>query len=470
VKVALVNPPRFRGVPVIREDRCEITDRGSVVPPYSLIQIASQLNHDVWVIDANGKNMGMNEVADALRKIEPDVVVIRFTPTTFDNDMKVAEVAKKLSSTTVGMCWTLIPFAHEILKTSPLDYYVVGDYEVCVSNLIDAIEVGENKMQGVAYLGDGEFIVDWSSPAFDYDSLPLPAYDMIAPLSNYYINTPHGSPFTIMYTSKGCPYSCIYCTVRRTKWKGRSAESILSELRILKKIYNVRTVSFFDEIFTFDRNRVVELCERILKEDIKLRWYCNTRVDKVDFELLRLMRRAGCRGISFGVESGSNEILKRAKKGATVEEAEEAVKNAKKAGIKTYLSFMFGLPGESWESVNETIEFVKRVKPNGAQFNIAVPYPGTELYEECVKRGYVGKIMNWRELYQHKAILRTEQMSKEELEKARLMAYRSMYFNPRWILSNALWVMREPEELPLAIKYYVKSLKNYFIHRMEHAH
>ncbi|RLG20623.1 hypothetical protein DRN72_04920, partial [Methanosarcinales archaeon] len=261
-----------------------------------------------------------------------------------------------------------------------------------------------------------------------------------------------------------------YCTVRRTKWKGRSAESILSELRILKERYNVRTVSFFDEIFTFDRDRVVELCESILKEDIKFRWYCNTRVDKIDLELLKLMRRAGCRGISFGVESGSNEILKRAKKGATVEEAEEAVKNAKKAGIKTYLSFMFGLPGESWGTVNETIEFVKRVKPNGAQFNIAVPYPGTELYEECVKRGYVGKIMNWRELYQHKAILRTEQMSREELEEARLMAYRSMYFNPRWVLSNVWWVMREPEELPLAIKYYVKSLKNYLIHRMEHAH
>lgn len=477
MKVALVNPPRFSGIPVIREDRCEITDRGSLVPPYSLIQIAAQLKeHQLIVIDANGMNMGHEQLRKRLEAFCPDVVVFRFTPTTFDNDMEVAKIAKQVREDvlTIGMCWTLRQFAERILRERPeLDIYVVGDYEVVVRRLLEVLEQGDDvrNVEGVAFFEEGEFVITPSChAAFDYDSLPMPAYEYLPPLSTYHINTRHGSPFTIMYTSKGCPYSCIYCTVRRTVWKGRSAQSILDEIRYLKEHHGIRTISFFDETFTFDRERVVELCEGLCEERLNIKWYCNTRVNHVDAELLRLMRRAGCRGMSFGAESGSDEILKRAKKGATAEQTERAVRLAKAAGIKTYLSFMFGLPGESWDTVHETIEFVGRVLPNGAQFNIAVPYPGTELYEYALEKGYIPRELDWRQLFQHRSVMRTEHMSQEELEQARKLAYRSLYFNLRWILSNVLFLLREPTEAPLAVKYYLKSLKNLLVHNMEHAH
>ncbi|MHC1624627.1 MAG: B12-binding domain-containing radical SAM protein [Methermicoccaceae archaeon] len=471
MKVIFVNPPRFNGIPVIREDRCEITERSSLVPPYSLLQGASALReegHMVKVLDANGFGWNLNQIKSEFERLRPELVVMRFTPTTFDLDMEVSRLASDMGAKVAGMCWTLKPFAEQVLTNSPLDYYVIGDYESVIPSLVSSIEEGKSPV-GVAYKNEGEFVMNTHSPPFDYDNLPLPAYDEVAPLSRYYINTPHGSPFTIMYTSKGCPYSCIYCTVRKTKWRGRSAESILTELRELKDRYNIRTVSFFDEIFTFDKDRVVELCDGMISEGMHIRWYCNTRVDHVEEDLLRLMREAGCRGISFGVESGSDKILKMAKKGATVEQAEDAVQAAKRAGLKTLLSFMFGLPGESPETVDETISFVRRVLPTGAQFNVAVPYPGTELYELCRKEGYINNL-DWRDLFQHHAVLRTVDMTAGELERARLKAYRSLYFNPRWVLSNVRFLLREPEELPLAVKYYIKSLKNYLLYGMKHAH
>jgi len=273
-----------------------------------------------------------------------------------------------------------------------------------------------------------------------------------------------------MYASKGCPYSCIFCTERNTRLKKRSAESILSELRYLKSNFNVKTVSFFDETFTIDEDRVIAICEGIKKEKLKIVWYCNTRVDLVGRELLKIMYAGGCRGISYGIESGSQAILDKAKKGTTVEQAEDAIMWAKEARIKVYCSFILGLPCENWSTVEETIKFVRRSLPTGAQFNVAVPYPGTELYKIALDKGWSKEGINWRDMYQHEAVMRTDELSYEDLDEARKMAYRALYFNPKWWLQNLWHVLRHFDDFPLATKYAIKIMKNYVFHRMAHAH
>jgi radical SAM superfamily enzyme YgiQ (UPF0313 family) len=480
MNVLVVNPPRFHGIPVIREERCEITERYSVLPPYSLLQIASILRnegHEVQLIDANGWDLSWEELISKMKDARYDVLIFRFTPTTFDWDTKTAFISKKINpkALTVGICWTLRTVPKEVLQDCVyLDVYIMHEYEVVAPALVSAISNGEDlsTVAGIAYrTEDDEIKVNGpAKPLSDWDSLPLPAYDLLPSLKNYYINTPHGSPFTIMYTSKGCPYSCIYCTVRNTKLKLRSAESIINELRYLKKRFNVKTVSFFDETFTINRNRVMAIAEAIKKEKLGIVWYCNTRVDLVDRDLLKAMYDGGCRGISFGIESGSQKILDNAKKGITVEQAENAIKWAKEVGIKVYCSFMFGLPGENWETVKETIDFVKRTLPTSAQFNVAVPYPGTELYKIAVEKGWIKEGASWREMYQHEAIMRTDELSYEDLNKARKMAYRALYFNPKWWLQNVGHALRHTEDLPLAMKYAIKIIKNYVFHRMTHAH
>jgi anaerobic magnesium-protoporphyrin IX monomethyl ester cyclase len=478
MNIILINPPRYNSIPVIREDRCEITDRYSVVPPYSLIQMASLLrdNHTVTIIDANLDDLLLHELSTKIENIDPEAVIFRFSPTTFENDMKIAGIVKSINNdiTVIGLCWTLRTFAEEILSHNiEIDVYVVDDYEIVIPKLVDAIStnIDLRNISGIVFRSNNEVLkTQPETEEVDYDCLPIPSYDLLPSLNDYYINTKHGSPFTIMYTSKGCPYKCIYCTVRNTVWKGKSADIILREIRYLLENYHIKTISFFDETFTFDRQRVVDLCNKMVNERLKITWYCNTRVNKVDEELLRLMKQAGCKGMSFGIESGSQTILNNAKKGTTVKQAEDAIRMAKKAGIKTYISCMFGLPGETWETVHETIDFVKRTLPNGAQFNVTVPYPGTELNEMAINQGFIPRDLDWTQLYQHKSLLRTDDMSTDDLEQARKMAYRSLYFNPGWILSNMLFLLRQPGDIPLAVRYYMKSLTNFLVHKMEHAH
>ena len=241
----------------------------------------------------------------------------------------------------------------------------------------------------------------------------------------------------------------------------------MNELELLRREYNVKTVSFFDETFTIDRRRVAVLCDAIKSSKLGIKWYCNTRVELVDKKLLKLMYRSGCRGISFGVESGSQKILNNIMKGSTVKEAENAIKWAKESGLKVFCSFIFGLPGETMETIMETRDFVDRTLPTGAQFNVAVPYPGTKLYREL---GCHSMDINWRELYQDKAIVQTCGLSIDEVNSARIAAYRRLYTNPLWWKQNIFHVLRHPEDLMLASRFVLKIGNNFLRHGMKDAH
>lgn len=483
MKVLFVNPPRHNGLPVIREDRCEIINRYLVTPPYSLIQIASVLreyDQEVQLIDANCEDLSYNKIREEMGKSHPDIVVFRFTPTTFEADMAIAKIAKSLNPKiiTAGLCWTLRSYAENILKdNSDLDAYLIGEYgnyEVTFLNLVRTLsrKSNLNKVEGIVFRR-GENINSTGPCTEEFDGeLPMPAYDLLPPLSKYYISPKHGrhSPFTVMYTSKGCPYTCIFCVARNTKWRERSVKSIMKEITYLKNKHNLKCVFFMDELFTMNRQRTVDLCRELIDNEIDITWYCSTRVDRVDKNLLKLMRRAGCESISFGIESGSQKILDYARKGVKVEQAKEAVKMVKDAGIKTHLSFIIGLPRENWSTFGETIDFVKETMPAMAQFNIAVPYPGTRLYELAVEKGWTEKDLDWTQLCHQTSIMRTDEMTTEELDKARKMAYKSLYFSPAWIFESAKWMLKKPNDFLLISRYYTKSLKNYLVHGMKHSH
>jgi radical SAM superfamily enzyme YgiQ (UPF0313 family) len=462
---------------VIREERCEITERYSVLEPYSLLQIAADLlqrGYLVYLADLNGFNLSYDRFASDLKRISPDVVVFRFTPTTFDWDMKTAGIAKSFDARikTIGICWTLRTMPETVMTNAPnLDIYVRHEYEVTTPAVLDAISSGVDlaAVRGIAYRNDEEIrVTDDAFPLHDYDSLPLPAYDLLPSFKPYYVTAPAGKPFTIMYTSKGCPFKCSFCTVAGTAWKPRSAEKILEELRFLKQRYKIRTVSFFDETFTLDRKRVEKICKILIEEDLDFQWYCNTRAHLVDRDLLFLMRKAGCTGISYGIESGSQKILDYCDKNLKVEQGKNAIRWAKEAGIKTFCSFILGLPGEDWETIGETFRFIDETLPTSAQFNVAVPYPGTKLFEQ-MKKEYPREF-DFRLLYQDDAVVGTESLSPADLNKVRKMAYRALYFNPNWWISNIQHVLKNPKDMQLALAYALKIADNYLIHGMKDAH
>jgi len=478
LRIYLVNPPRMQGIPVIREERCEITERYSILEPYSLLQMGALLRsqgHEVKLLDLNGFDLDWRELELGLGSFRPDIVLFRFTPTTYDHDMRTATIAKATvaGATTVGVCWTLRTLPKEVLGQAPsLDIYVQQEYEVVVPDLVKALQEGRDlgTVSGIAYKEGSDIRVNPAAvPLKDYDSLPIPAFDLLPTLDPYFVTAPSGRPYTILYTSKGCPFKCSFCTVAGTKWRPKSAEKTIEELLYLKKQYSIRTVSFFDETFTLDRNRVGRLCDAMISEDLDIRWYCNTRTHLVDLDLLKHMRKAGCRGISYGIESGSQKILDQSDKCLTVDQGRNAIEWARQARIKTFASFILGLPGETWDTIGETISFINQTMPNSAEFNVAVPYPGTRLYEMVYGDKNVSAV-DFRSLYQDDAVVGTDALTPGDLNRARNMAYRSLYFNPRWWLRNLGHVLREPEDLDLATRYATKALSNYLVHGMKHAH
>ncbi|MEM2944601.1 MAG: radical SAM protein [Methanomassiliicoccales archaeon] len=479
MNILILNPPRLEHrISVIREDRCEITDRYAIIPPYSLITIASILRnngHHIHFIDANGVGLSYDQIDELVNFSHFDILIFRFTPTTFDWDMRIAELSKRRNPNimTIGICLTLHKLGKEVMKKAPfLDYYLPIDWDELISDVVCGISESHlSGLVGVYYRerGDivfyphrvsGKVILDW----------PMPAYDLLPDLRHYRPNAPINGNYMIMYSSKGCPFQCAFCTVARTRHKMRSVENIIRELEHLYINYNVRTVSFFDETFTISKPRLMEICNEIAQKMPNLRWYCNTRVNLVDEDILRIMREGGCRGISFGIESGSQRILDAVNKGTRVDDAVRAINMAKRAGLKVFASFIFGLPGENYESINETMIFIRSTLPHGAQFNVAVPYPGTDLYEYARKTNMLDDDVSWTQLYQHKAILRTSQLSQNELERLRKNAYIRFYLNPKWLLQNVIWVINHVEDLSLGMRYYVKCMLNIMLHGMEHAH
>jgi radical SAM superfamily enzyme YgiQ (UPF0313 family) len=225
----------------------------------------------------------------------------------------------------------------------------------------------------------------------DVDVLPLPARDLIPmgryiPLPNQYI-TP---PVVHMVVQRGCPFSCSFCSnnaVFGRKVRKRSPALVVEEIKHVIKKYNARELSFWDDTITVDRKWLLEVCELILKENIKINWSCYASVSTVDTELLKTMRRAGCWNIFYGYESGVQELLDNIDKNITLEDIEYVNEITRKSGIEIRASFMLALPGETPELAMKTLEFAIKLNPEYAQFSLTTPFPGTKLFNEASKYG-----------------------------------------------------------------------------------
>jgi radical SAM superfamily enzyme YgiQ (UPF0313 family) len=240
-------------------------------------------------------------------------------------------------------------------------------------------------------------------------------------------------PFSFLVTSRGCPAGCTYCIKHVTyQYSVRllSPDRIMRELRILKDL-GINNIHMYADLFTVNREQVVELCRRIIDAQLNIRWTCNSRVDYVDEEMLRLMGQAGCWMIAWGLESGNEIVLKKARKGAQVPKAKRALNWARQAGIKNWGYFIIGLPGETVETIRETIEYSKGLPIDLAVFHVAAPYPGTPFFFEVVKNGWFRKGTRWEEVDMDKGtVLEYENLSAEDLLYWQRRAFREWAFRP----------------------------------------
>ncbi|MEX2703306.1 MAG: radical SAM protein [Candidatus Baldrarchaeota archaeon] len=383
MKILLVAPPARSAIKEVL---------GVTSPPLGLAYIASVLENngeDVKIIDSLAENCTLYDIKREIDSWGADIVGVTSTTPTFYDALKVAKIAKESGAVTVlGGPHVTFTAKETLSNYSFVDYVVRGEGEFTMLELVKSIKNGEEpkSVLGLSYRAKSGVIKENRPrpPLMNLDALPMPAYHLL-PMSKY---TFQGYRFATMVTSRGCPFKCVFCSSSRIcgkRWRGHSAERVVNEIEFLTDRYKIKFIEFLDDTFTFDKNRVKEICNEIANRGIDVMWTGSSRVNLFNRELALKIKSAGCQIVYFGVESGSQRILNLMKKGITLEQSVKAIRLAKEVGINTVASFILGMPDESVEEANATIKFATRLSPDYAQFTICTPYPGTELYDYAVK-------------------------------------------------------------------------------------
>jgi anaerobic magnesium-protoporphyrin IX monomethyl ester cyclase len=486
VDVLLVNPPTPDGELWIRtQHRVGRRTRENMVwPQVSLAQMAALLHptYTVKVIDANADRIGWPEFRKMLDRYQPKYYFTQLTAPTLENDMYGCFLAKARGAKTIVFGTHITPIPRETLRPYPaLDFGLVGEPDLTIRDLIDHLEgkidqrspeiiklfesemgyrpaikedgsVDLHGIRGVAWR-DGENIhVNMPRPFFpSLDDLPIPKHELL-PLKKYRMPLIKG-PFTFIVTSRGCPAGCTYC-IKHVSYQYsarlRSPKLLVEEMWQLKR-QGIHNIHMYADLFTINRDQVMDLCKLMVDEKINIKWTCNSRVDYVDEEMLSWMAKAGCRLISWGIESGNEQILKHARKGANPDKAKHALSWAKKAGIMNWGYFIIGLPGETEETIRQTIDFAKTLPLDIALFHVAAPYPGTPFFFEVVKEGWFRPGTRWEQVDMDKGtVLDYPNLSAEQLLYWQKRAFKEWAFRPGPIFTYLKMLLSDPSTMKTA--------------------
>jgi len=447
MKILLVNPPRVDGYPVVREERFEHKDIGSVYPPLSLAHTAALLEkegYSVKLLDANGFDLKLVDVRKELKKYQPEAVLIRTGFDTQKEDLKVLKLAKEIIGATTIMRNHIISrtpwLRKKILQENDfVDIFLNQEPESVVVSLMRTLENKKSfkGVLGISFRQAGKIINNRNARlATNLDSLPFPAWHLLPTLDVYYSGT-FGPPFVMIQGSRGCPFDCAFCAYGQTPYRTRSPENIADEIEWLVAKYKIHDFCFWDDVATLDAERMIKISKAIIDKKLNLRWSVGIRATSVSFKMMKYMKQAGCDEIAAGVESGSEKILKKVNKRATLADIKKAATICHQLKIKFYAMFIIGLPGETEETVKESINFAKNLKPFYTQFCFATPFPNTRIYQ-YYKKNRLLLTEDWRQYFplSDEPVIRTKALSKKDLIRLRNKAYRQTLLNPKYLLSQ----------------------------------
>jgi radical SAM superfamily enzyme YgiQ (UPF0313 family) len=428
--------------------------------------------YSVAVVDAIALRMGWTEFEATLRRYAPKYYLTQVTAPTLTNDMYGVMLARSMGAKTIAFGTHVTPMPTETMRDYPaLDFILRGEPELTLRELIDVLDQRFHEapdwlrdllkktdplwrpldhtslstdsatllesVSGIVWRRSGEVVVNRTRPFIpNLDDLPLPLHRLL-PIKQYTMPLMKGA-FSFIVTSRGCPAGCTYC-IKHVTYQNSvrllSAQRIMKELHILRDL-GVHNIHMYADLFTVNREQVMQLCQSILDDGLKIKWTCNSRVDFVDEEMLALMGRAGCWMIAWGIESGNELVLRRARKGAPPAKAHKALLWSKQAGIKNWGYFIIGLPGETVDTIKETISLSKSLPLDVALFHVAAPYPGTPFFFEVVKNGWFREGTKWEQVDMDKGtVLHYENLSAEELLAWQRRAFREWAFRPGPILT-----------------------------------
>ncbi len=359
-----------------------------------LAAVAEQEGHECAIFDMGLRpDTPVEEDMKAVIDFKPDLVAFTSMTTSYYSVEKAAQIVKE----TLGVP-TIIGGPHatslpEVTLENPyIDFLIYGEGELTWRAFLQALAAGEHrwhKIQGLWFKDeDGTVVNGGNSPMVpNLDDLPFPARHLFD-LEAYPLYAPNGERMITMLSSRGCPYACSFCfkgIVGRT-YRQRSPENIVAEIKEVMEKYGTRNFYFIDDLFTIDVRRLEKILDKFIEERLDIRWRCLARVDRVNPRLLEKMYKAGCRQIHYGIESGNPEVLKRTAKHINLDQVRKAVEWTEQVGIASKGYFILGLPGDTEETIMETIEFAASLPLTEAMFSIATPFPGTKLWEELIAK------------------------------------------------------------------------------------
>jgi len=461
MKVLLINPP-------IREQ----------LPPYAFPQglayVASALleeGHAVEVLDINGNRYSRETVMQKIKEADFDVAGIGGLITQYSHAKWLASVIRQHHPQSKIMAGGgLASSAYKILlQKTEVDIAVIGEGELTVKETVNILGRGGDlvDVKGVCYKQGEQIIANKPrEPITDLSKLPLPAWHLF-PMETYMVNFGYYHPLAKtkyfekmkkssidgkvrvmnVSTTRGCPYDCHYCyhTFYGYKVRQRPVSSIIDEMKILSEKYRVQHINFCDDIFTINKKWVWELCDRLRETRLDITWDASARVNLVDKEIIECMKSAGCILIGYGFESCSQKILDLMNKRATVEQARKAYHLMRKIGVEINHTFMIGYPGETLQTIRETIDFCKELGI-GASFFYTTPYPGTQLYEWAKSAGKITDEEQYFELISIKGdvsdlVINLTDFTDEQLIELKRKAELETRMSPRHLYQRAIyWV------------------------------
>jgi radical SAM superfamily enzyme YgiQ (UPF0313 family) len=449
MRVLLVNPPSENmittNIPSVVDE-----ERG-FNPPLGLLYVAgyakANTSHEILVLDCQAEEIPQEEVEERIRKIKPDVVGIQALTFTVIDARMVAQAAKRANpkcKVVMGGPHVHI-FARETLAIPEVDFAIKGEGELAFAQLLGALEgfITLDKVYGLAYRDPTTDQIKDNPPAppvEDLDHLPYPARELTR-IEKYYSILAKHNPITTMFTSRGCPYRCLFCDrpIMGRRFRSHSASCVVDEMEACVKM-GIREFFIYDDTFNVNRKRVFEICGEIKQRKLKITFDIRARADRMDEEMLKELSSAGCDRIHYGVESGNEEVLETLQKDLDLDQVRQVFKDTRKQGMKTLAYFMIGNPGETREMALKTIRFAKELDPDFVHFSVLTPFPATAIYYKALKEGRYDHDY-WAEFAKNptsdfKPKLWEEFMNRDELISLLKYAYKSFYLRPKMVMKN----------------------------------
>lgn len=449
MKIYLLNPPFVHRYS--RNSRWAARCRGGALYyPIWLSYTAGVLEkegHNVRLIDSPAWDWNVENVEEDAKKFKPDLIVAESNFQSLTNDVGVAkEIKNEGEAVSVVVGPPASQFPERILKNNGVDIAARFEYDFTVQDIAEAVgnRKGLENIKGISYKENGRIIHNPDrtfSTSEELDGIPFVSkvYKEHLSIKDYFLgHTLY--PMVQIFTGRGCPNQCTFCSWPKTlmgmKHRVRSVDNVVDEFEyITNELPEVNEIFIEDDTFTINKKRIRGICDEIKRRKLDITWSCNARAN-LDYESMKAMKKVGCRLLDVGYESGSDKILKNIKKGITTSDSRKFTKDAKRAGLMILADFIFGMPGETKETAEQTIRFAKEMKPNLVQFAVATPIPGTEFFDYVKENRFLLVDDLEKSLDENgfqKCILSYPEFTKEDIETYVDRALKEYYLSPSFI-------------------------------------